>query len=94
MDREPALNLLESQHAFPGKFLFKVIGRTDDQFVERVVATVRLALEHDFDSPWELKETANGRHVSVTIEPWVESAEQVLVVYDSVRQLEGVVMLM
>ena len=35
-----------------------------------------------------------GRHVSVTLEPRLESVHQVLAVYQRIRQLDGLVMLM
>ena len=86
--------LLEATHRFPGKFVFKAIGRMEDEFAASVVTVVREALSHDFDSPHELRHTSGGRHVSVTIEPWVESSEQVLVVYERIRLLPGLVMML
>lgn len=94
MSQLPPQELLDATHQFPGKFLFKVIGRSDDEFAARVVATVREALSHDFDPPYELRHTAGGRHVAVNIEPWVESSEQALVVYTRIREVSGLVMLM
>ena len=94
MSQLPPQELLDATHRFPGKFLFKVIGRSDDDFAARAVATVREALSHDFDPPYELRHTTGGRHVSVSIEPWVESSEQALVVFARIRTLSGLVMLM
>ncbi|WLD10636.1 YbeD family protein [Planctellipticum variicoloris] len=94
MDQPAALELLLATHEFPCRFLFKAIGRTDGSFAEQVVAVVRAELDHDFDSPFSLKHTAGGRHVSVTIEPWIETAEQVLAVYACIRTVPGLVMLM
>lgn len=94
MDQPAALELLRATHEFPCRFLFKAIGRTDDNFVGQVVAVVRAELAHEFDSPYSLKHTSGGRHVSVTIEPWVETAEQVLSVYARIRTVPGLVMLM
>ncbi len=94
MSQLPPQELLNSTHQFPGKFLFKVIGRCDDEFASRVVTTVREALSHDFDPPYELRHTPGGRHVAISIEPWVESSEQVLAVFARIRELSGLVMLM
>lgn len=94
MSQLPPQELLEATHRFPGKFLFKVIGRSDDEFAARVVATVREALSHDFDPPYELRHTPGGRHVAVNIEPWVESSEQALVIFARIREVSGLVMLM
>ena len=40
----PAIELLESTYRFPGSYLFKVIGRSDQGFVARTVAAVRDAV--------------------------------------------------
>ncbi|RLS47226.1 MAG: DUF493 domain-containing protein [Planctomycetota bacterium] len=86
--------LLNSTHRFPGKFLFKAIGLQDGEFADSVVAAVRESLSLEFDPSYELRETPQGRHVSVTIEPWVEDAGQALAVYQRIRQLPGLVMLL
>ncbi|HEY0981459.1 MULTISPECIES: YbeD family protein [unclassified Schlesneria] len=94
MNPHPPQELLEQTHSFPGRFVFKAIGRPADDFASRVVAVVRLTLELDFDPPYELKETAAGRHVSVTVEPQVETSQQVIDIYSAIRNLEGLVMLL
>ena len=94
MSSHPPQELLDETHSFPGRFVFKAIGRTTDDFAFRVVAVVRMTLEQDFDAPYELRETSAGRHVAVTIEPWVESSQQVIEIYSAIRNLEGLVMLM
>jgi putative lipoic acid-binding regulatory protein len=94
MSNLPPRELLDEMHTFPGRFVFKAIGKTEDDFAARVVSVVRMVLAQDFDPPFELRETPGGRHVSVTVEPWVESSEQVINVFDAIRQLEGLVMLM
>lgn len=81
-------------HQFPGRFAFKAIGRSNGDFAERVVAIVRSTLAQDFDAPYELRETTSGRHVAVTIEPWVESSDQVMQVFAAMRNVDGLVMLM
>ena len=94
MNQLPPQELLDATHAFPGRFAFKAIGRADDEFALRVVAAVRAALAQEFDAPHALRETAGGRHVAVTIEPWVESSQQVIEVFTAIRGVEGIVMLM
>lgn len=94
MSEMPPRELLEATHRFPGKFLFKAIGRCDGEFAARVLAVVREALSHDFDPPHELRHTQGGRHVAVSVEPWVESSEQALAIYARIRELPGLVMLM
>ena len=94
MDGLPARELLEKLHAFPCKYMFKAIGKNEGDFVDRVVSMVRDELQHEFDAPFEFRATPKGRHVSVTIEPWDESAEQVLAVYRLLNTAEGLIMLM
>ncbi len=94
MSSHPPQELLDDTHSFPCRFMFKVIGRSSDGFALRVIAIVRTTLDQDFDPPYELRETSAGRHISVTIEPWVESSQQVIEIYNAIRELEGLVMLM
>jgi putative lipoic acid-binding regulatory protein len=90
----PAIELLEATHRFPGKFMFKVIGRADKGFAARVVAAVREELAESIDPPFRLRHTVGGRHVAVTLEPTVQTVHQVLAVYRRLRRIPGLVMMM
>lgn len=90
----PAIELLESTHQFPCVYMFKVIGRSDNGFVARVVAGVRDELDDLIDPPYRVRETAGGRHVSVTLEPTVQTGQQVLDVYRRMQKMAGLVMLL
>jgi putative lipoic acid-binding regulatory protein len=92
VDYGPSLDLLTATHTFPGKYVFKAIGTMDDDFSARIVAVVRDELRQTFDAPYQTRETPGGRHVSVTIEPWVDSAEQVLAIYGRIKGEAGLVM--
>lgn len=94
MSDHPPQELLEKMHTFPGPFTFKAIGTTDDDFAMRVVAIVRSTLEQEFDAPYAIRETTGRRHVAVTVEPWVESSQQVIDVFAAIRTVDGLVMLM
>lgn len=94
MNHLPTIELLESTHTFPGKYVLKVIGRTDDGFVSRVVAAVREQMESEVDPPYRLRSTSGGRHVSVTLEPFFESAWDVIAVYGRIQEITGLVLLM
>ena len=50
----PSIELLESGHVFPGPYMFKLIGRTENGFVGRAVAAVRDALAAEVDPPYSL----------------------------------------
>jgi putative lipoic acid-binding regulatory protein len=90
----PAIDLLEKTHQFPGPYMFKVIGRVENGFAARVVAAVREELAESVDPPFRCRESAGGRHVSVTLEPTVQTVQQVLAIYQRVQQIAGLVMLL
>ncbi len=90
----PSVELLESRHAFPCQFTFKVIGSAQNNFTARVVACVRDELRMETDPPFTLKNTEHGRHVSVTLEPMCESSQQVLAIYSRLSGMDGLVMLL
>lgn len=89
----PTVELLQETHAFPGPFLFKIIGKPDQGFSARVVAVVRNELQFEADPPYRLREAVGGRHVSITLEPVVQAADQVVSIYRRLGELEGMVML-
>ena len=44
----PSVELLEAHHDFPGSYMFKAIGRTDNGFVARTVRSKAIvAIRHD-----------------------------------------------
>jgi len=90
----PPQELLEATHEFPCEFMFKAIGANQDGFVELVVAGVREVLGLEVDPPYEIKQTSGGRHLSLTITPQVESAAQVLAIYERIRTIDGLVMML
>lgn len=94
MDTLPSIELLESTHTFPCTYVVKVIGRSDRGFVGRVVAAVRDYLEAEVDPPYRVKSTSAGRHVSVTLEPTVQTAWDVLALYGRIKDIAGVVLVM
>jgi uncharacterized protein len=93
MTSQAAFDLLEKTHTFPGPYLFKIIGKGDEGFVARVIAVVREELLSEVDPPYRVREAVGGRHLSVTLEPVVQSAQQVVAIYGRLRVLEGLVML-
>jgi uncharacterized protein len=94
MNELMSVDLLNSTHPFPCVFVFKVIGRVENGFAARVVAAVRDELTHAVDPPFKTRMTRDGRHVAVTLEPTVETAQQVIAVYRRMRSLTGLVMLL
>lgn len=94
MQQTPAAMLLERTHSFPCPYMFKVIGRPDNGFMARVVAAVRQELAAETDPPFRFRRSAGDRHIAVTLEPRVQSVQQVLAVYRRLRQTEGLVLLL
>lgn len=88
MEREFSIDLLNSRHDFPCEFMLKVIGKDQDDFVQRVLDAV------GGEPAYKTRATPNGKHIAITMEPIVESAEQVLELYARIQTVEGVVMSM
>lgn len=86
--------LINATHNFPCSYLIKAIGHDVDNFVGRVVQAVRLELDEAMEPPFSSRRSSNGTHISVTIEPIVESSEQVLAIYANLQSLDGLKMLL
>jgi putative lipoic acid-binding regulatory protein len=90
----PSVEILESSHVFPGPYLFKVIGHAEGNFTGRVVFTVRDELQLEEDPPYTLRNTQNGRHVAISLEPDCETPQQVIAIYSRLMGMDGIVMLL
>lgn len=93
MDHRPTVELLESTHLFPGVYKIKAIGRADDDFESRVVEAVCSHLPARSDLDYYVRSTPGGRHVAVTLDITVQTAEQVRAIYAEVREIEGLTLL-
>ena len=91
MSTLPAKELLEKTHKFPGPFIFKAIGKVEDNFLPRLVAAVREELQMDIDPHYQSRDSGSGLHVAVTVEVRVQSADQVLAVYARMAKVKGLV---
>jgi hypothetical protein len=92
-DHRPSEDLLESVHAFPGVYQIKVIGNADNGFESRVVDVVVAELAAASDLDYSIRTTPGGRHVSLTLDISVQTAEQVRTIYARLHELEGVTLL-
>ena len=90
----PTLELLETNHAFPAVYTFKAIGKANGGFLALAVAAVREELKLEADPPYHSRDAVGGRHVSVTIEPTVVTAADVIAVYRRLAGVEGLVMML
>lgn len=94
MHKLPPLELLQTTHQFPCRYVFKIIGRDEHDFDQRAVHAVREVLELAGAPETSTRRTANGRHVAVTIELELAAAEHVLQVYSRLQRLEGLELLL
>ncbi len=93
-DRQSAMELLANTHRFPGPVMVKVIGRAGDAFISEVLAAAREQLLQPWLEIESRRESAGGRHVALTLEPVFDTPEEVLDLYDRLRQIDGVVLLL
>lgn len=94
MDHRPPADLLESTHTFPGIFQIRAIGSAADDFVGRILAAVDREVAGPEAYEYSLRETAGGKHVSVTLHIRVRDAEQVRDVYARLHEVEGLRLLL
>jgi putative lipoic acid-binding regulatory protein len=93
MDHRPSVELLESIHLFPGTYKIKAIGVVDDEFETRVIEAVCSNLAARSDLDYSVRLTPGGRHVALTLDITVQSAEQVRAIYADLHALKGLTLL-
>jgi putative lipoic acid-binding regulatory protein len=93
MDHRPSIELLESTHLFPGTYQIRAIGRSDGDFAGRVIAAVVDELAAPSDLDHSIRSTPGGRHVAVTLDVSVQTADQVRAIYAAIQALEGLILL-
>ena len=93
MDNVPSEDLLHSVHPFPGTYQIKAIGTAEDDFVGRVVEAVVAELATPGELEHSVRVTPGGRHVSLTMDMTVQSAEQVRMIYSRIREVKGLTLL-
>ena len=94
MDTRPSTDLLESTHSFPGVYKIKAIGQNQADFETRLLETVRAELFGASELEHSVRSTQGGRHVAVTLDVIVQSAEQVRGLYAKIRELDGLLYLL
>jgi putative lipoic acid-binding regulatory protein len=90
----PSLEVLKATHRFPTQYTFKAIGQNEADFVGRVLESVRAELGHDAPPPHQVREAAGGRHIAITLELRLATAEQILGIYRSILTVDGLVLLL
>lgn len=90
-DRQSALELLRSQHAFPGAYVFRVV--VHPHAAPGVVSGVGAALPPEGEVVRvDEQASRSGRYLSLRVHVSLPSAEVVLDVYEVIASLDGVVM--
>ena len=74
-DRDATLRALNDVHSFPGPFTLNIIGENSADFVERVVQAAIVVLGHNVYPDVSTRESAHGKHQSVTLVVEVANAE-------------------
>lgn len=85
----PSAELLESVHPFPGSYQIRAIGSAADDFPSRVVSAVQEELAAPGEVDHSVRFTKGGRHVSVTLDLTVQSADQVRAIYARIHEVDG-----
>ena len=93
MDFRPSEELLQSNHTFPGTYQIKVIGLADDDFAGRVLEAAASELATPGEIDQSIRTTPNGRHVSLTLEMTVQTADQVRAIYSRIQEVKGLTLL-
>ena len=81
-----------SLEQFPCLYTFKIFGRRSDTFVERVRAIIAARLGVVPVDAVTVRESSQGRYVSVTIVIWVDDRQQLERVYTDLRAEERVLL--
>lgn len=93
-DHRPSVDLLESVHAFPGTYQIKAIGASEGDFAGRVVAAAVAELSGPGEVDYSIRSTAGGRHVALTLDLTVQTAQQVRDIYAAIQRVEGLMLLL
>ena len=89
MEREAALELLRSQHEFPGLFLFRVVVRpevTDAVIGAMTAAAGSEGRVHEVTK----RRSSKGKYVALHVDIDLPRAEVVLDVYTALHGMDGV----
>ena len=94
--RSEAISLLKECHSFPCIYMFKVIGENTPAFYGAVLAEVSTELGGMIDQKANLASrlSSGGKFLSVTLRLEMESAEQVVRLYERLSKVKGLRSLM
>ena len=90
---EESMRLLEEYHEFPGSYTFKIIGPNYPEWFNQIKAAAESVLGDIGDSLKPSASSKNMRYMSLSLEVHVKSSAQVLEVYDVLKKVPDVKML-
>ncbi|MFM8316434.1 MAG: DUF493 family protein [Deltaproteobacteria bacterium] len=90
----PPIELLESVHSFPGPYTFKIILRNEDSIQGIVLEQIQKTLNLGSKPQASSRISENAKHLSLTVELNLQTAQQVHLVYRSLEQISGVLLLL
>lgn len=79
--------LLDAEHAWPCRYMFKFIAPADQ------VLTVRLRCEGLADLEISERQSKGGKYISLTVACTMDSADAVLNVYGKMKEVPGIIAL-
>ncbi len=89
-ERLRLLELLRSQHDFPGPYTFKVIYRNQPATGDAIVAALTGVGVGAIIGEPNLRASSSARFVSMTLDMRMETAEGVLEVYAALKEMDSV----
>jgi putative lipoic acid-binding regulatory protein len=93
MDRAESLDLLRSQHQFPGVFEFRVVIRPGKRSTVVSAMTAAAGPGARLEGVRE-RNSRNGNYVALRVGIDVDDAERVLDVYEVLKALDGILAVM
>lgn len=87
-DQQRVLDLLRAQHEFPGEYRFRVVVRPPDRVA--VVSAIGAAAGEDAVVDVTERPSRHGNYVALHVLTRMDSAEDVLGIYDVIRGLPEV----
>ena len=92
LEKQRLRELLESQHHFPGSYTFKVIYRSEEGMTARICDAIGQATGIDIkEDDLSVRESSSANFLSMTLEIEVQSAQDVLDVYEVLSKVENIV---
>jgi len=93
MSHIPSKELLEATHSFPCVFTYKVIGLTDSHFESELIKLFTAELS-DPRGRHSKRLSKDSKHVAITLEIPVGSADHVIALYSELINLPGLALVL